>query len=250
MLLRSITKHIRSQNWFAVALDLLIVVVGVFFGIQVANWNEAHKSHDVEQLVLQQLAQEFDHIETHLTRQISVRDEWVKRLRNLISAIEGDGNFASDDIKLGLSAAINPGRQAPQSAAYLQMVSGGSLASLSSAKLRIALIEYDARLQRDAFVHNRLVELIFAEMSRNEGIDRNLLINSRAGAQIDTNELNDRTKSIAYIRSFDLEALRAYEAHYETIFLLHLLQLTAEENQLTLTRDVSELIKISAKVQM
>ena len=40
MLLRSITKHVVNQNWFAVAVDLVIVVVGVFIGIQVSNWND------------------------------------------------------------------------------------------------------------------------------------------------------------------------------------------------------------------
>ncbi|WP_180236514.1 hypothetical protein [Marinicella litoralis] len=39
MLLRSVTKHIKEQNWFAVFIDFLIVVVGVFIGIQVSNWN-------------------------------------------------------------------------------------------------------------------------------------------------------------------------------------------------------------------
>ncbi|NNC97577.1 MAG: hypothetical protein HKN88_05840 [Gammaproteobacteria bacterium] len=39
MLLRRITQHVRDQNWFAVFLDFLIVVVGVFIGIQVSNWN-------------------------------------------------------------------------------------------------------------------------------------------------------------------------------------------------------------------
>jgi len=40
MLLRRITKHVQEQNWFAVFLDFFIVVVGVFIGIQVANWNQ------------------------------------------------------------------------------------------------------------------------------------------------------------------------------------------------------------------
>jgi len=40
MLLRSITKHVKDQNWFAVGLDFFIVVVGVFIGMQVANWND------------------------------------------------------------------------------------------------------------------------------------------------------------------------------------------------------------------
>lgn len=41
MLLRRITKHIKDQNWFAVGVDFVIVVVGVFIGLQVSNWSEA-----------------------------------------------------------------------------------------------------------------------------------------------------------------------------------------------------------------
>lgn len=40
MLLRSVMKHIKDQNWFAVGIDFLIVVVGVYIGIEVSNWNE------------------------------------------------------------------------------------------------------------------------------------------------------------------------------------------------------------------
>ena len=39
MLLRRVTQHVKSQNWFAVCIDFIIVVVGVFIGIQVANWS-------------------------------------------------------------------------------------------------------------------------------------------------------------------------------------------------------------------
>jgi len=44
MLLRRITKHVKEQNWFAVLLDFLIVVFGIFVGLQVDNWNEERKS--------------------------------------------------------------------------------------------------------------------------------------------------------------------------------------------------------------
>jgi len=40
VLLRKITKHVKDQNWFAVGIDFWSVVVGVFFGIQIGNWNE------------------------------------------------------------------------------------------------------------------------------------------------------------------------------------------------------------------
>ena len=40
MILSSVTKHVKEQNWFAVFIDFIIVVVGVFVGIQVSNWNQ------------------------------------------------------------------------------------------------------------------------------------------------------------------------------------------------------------------
>jgi len=43
VLLRRVSIHIREQNWFAVVIDFVIVVVGVFIGIQAANWNEVQE---------------------------------------------------------------------------------------------------------------------------------------------------------------------------------------------------------------
>lgn len=41
MIVRRIREHVTLHNWFAVAIDLAIVVLGVFLGMQVNNWNEA-----------------------------------------------------------------------------------------------------------------------------------------------------------------------------------------------------------------
>ncbi|MEL6828348.1 MAG: DUF6090 family protein, partial [Pseudomonadota bacterium] len=55
MLLRRIAKHVKDQNWTAVGIDFFIVVVGVFIGIQVANWNDARNDAQREQQVLLEL---------------------------------------------------------------------------------------------------------------------------------------------------------------------------------------------------
>ncbi|OAB63118.1 hypothetical protein AY599_18085 [Leptolyngbya valderiana BDU 20041] len=59
MILRSVMKHVRDQNWFAVFLDFLIVVVGVFIGIQVANWNEDRRDRNAEAQYLDRLHREI-----------------------------------------------------------------------------------------------------------------------------------------------------------------------------------------------
>jgi hypothetical protein len=41
MLLRRIMEHVRRQDWAAIGIDFVITVVGVFAGLQAANWNEA-----------------------------------------------------------------------------------------------------------------------------------------------------------------------------------------------------------------
>ena len=39
MVIRRIREHVSGHNWFAVAVDVGIVVLGVFLGTQVNNWN-------------------------------------------------------------------------------------------------------------------------------------------------------------------------------------------------------------------
>ncbi len=46
MILRRVLQHVREQNWFAVALDFLIVVVGVFLGFQVTAWTNGQADRD------------------------------------------------------------------------------------------------------------------------------------------------------------------------------------------------------------
>ncbi len=59
MILRRVIEHVKAQNWTAVALDFVIVVVGVFIGIQVSNWNEARAQRAYERTFLSQLREEI-----------------------------------------------------------------------------------------------------------------------------------------------------------------------------------------------
>ena len=59
MILRRISENVRSQNWFAVAIEFIIVVVGVFMGLQVQDWNDARKARIEEHGLLSRL-----HVET------------------------------------------------------------------------------------------------------------------------------------------------------------------------------------------
>ena len=44
MILSRVIKHVKEQNWTAVVLDFVIVVLGVFIGLQVQDWNTARNA--------------------------------------------------------------------------------------------------------------------------------------------------------------------------------------------------------------
>jgi hypothetical protein len=58
MILRRVIAHFREQEWTAIAIDFVIVVAGVFVGIQVANWNTDRQNRALAHGYLQRLHHE------------------------------------------------------------------------------------------------------------------------------------------------------------------------------------------------
>jgi hypothetical protein len=71
MLLRRVIAHLRRQEWTAVMIDFMIVVIGVFVGIQVANWNEARLDAQRERAYLVALQRDFRAIVAELESDVA-----------------------------------------------------------------------------------------------------------------------------------------------------------------------------------
>ncbi len=72
MILRRLTENLRAQNWTAITIEFLIVVIGVFIGTQVANWNQGRLAKIETEQMLEQLVPElrsqlefFDSVRTY-----------------------------------------------------------------------------------------------------------------------------------------------------------------------------------------
>ena len=91
MLLRSVTRHVRQQNWTAICIDLVIVVVGVFIGIQVSNWNEERESHNAERAFIEavrdDIAQNISDAQGFVEMLTIVRDHGYRSLEHSVAGI-------------------------------------------------------------------------------------------------------------------------------------------------------------------
>lgn len=59
MILRRLSQSLKQQNWMAIVIEFVLLVVGVFLGIQVANWNESRKESVQESAFLDNLAEDI-----------------------------------------------------------------------------------------------------------------------------------------------------------------------------------------------
>lgn len=59
MILRRLSQSLKEQNWTAIWIEFVLLVVGVFLGIQVANWNEERADRRRERQLLVSLRAEI-----------------------------------------------------------------------------------------------------------------------------------------------------------------------------------------------
>src|SRR5215210_4261865 len=72
----------RKQNWLAIALDFVIVILGVFLGIQAANWNGARQDRAQERRYYTQIVEDLRRDQQILDRALRKADEFDAAAEN------------------------------------------------------------------------------------------------------------------------------------------------------------------------
>jgi len=164
MLLRRVIGHLRKQEWTAIVIDFIIVVLGVFVATQVSDWNTARNEQLHADYLASALHSEFEGIERELVTSLDNITRYQAASRSLVQALRAGDLPADDDkVKGWILNAINLGRQSPRSAVYLQMVSDGDLRLIDNAELNAALIRFDQRIERNAFVYPATLSIMFEQ---------------------------------------------------------------------------------------
>ncbi|NNC36758.1 MAG: hypothetical protein HKO02_04835 [Hyphomonadaceae bacterium] len=92
MLLRSITKHVKDQNWFAVALDFLIVVFGILIAFQITNWSQDRQRDRSERAYLERLHTDIVEVTGRRARYDRSRPTTVEVLKVIVKYANGYGD--------------------------------------------------------------------------------------------------------------------------------------------------------------
>jgi hypothetical protein len=136
MLLRSITEHVKEQNWFAVFLDFLIVVVGVFIGIQVSNWNDARAVDRKSVVVSKRLISDLQHEAWNYQYTIEYYKDVQSSGYRALNALTGKTELSDEALLINAYRATQYLVNARSRLTYDELSSTGSIDLIRDEKLR------------------------------------------------------------------------------------------------------------------
>ena len=143
MILRRITANFRKQDWTAVVVELVVVVLGVFIGLQASNWNAARADASLGRDYVKRLTRDLDGNLASLRAEIAYYSAVLKSVEQtdaLLTSADPDPRT----LIVNAYRATEVTYIAPQRAAWDQIVSSGHLALLPAGAVESGLSQYYA----------------------------------------------------------------------------------------------------------
>jgi hypothetical protein len=159
MIIRRFTEHIRRQDWFALLMDLLIVVVGISLGLQVDAWNTARQDRVTEREYLERLLADMDEsIDAQIAAQQLFEGSIVGT--DYISEIQRAGSFDGVDeerLIVGLNSIGWVVRPATTMITIRELQSTGNISLIQDVAVRTAIGRFDKSLADAEFAAQQIL---------------------------------------------------------------------------------------------
>ena len=191
-ILGRLAQAVRDQNWAAVGIELVIVVLGVVIGFQVTGWGQERADRVKEQVYLRQLAVDLAETERRVLAIDSLNRAGGDALVKFIRAFGADPPPPTDSLlKWGWETDYID-MVTPVLGTVEALLSTGDIRLVRDDSLRSAIVAYleEMRLFADG---NRAVNLVF--LQRYEGFERQFDFSRAAAVMLSPAELDSLTRT-------------------------------------------------------
>ncbi|BFM09659.1 hypothetical protein [Halioxenophilus aromaticivorans] len=144
MILRRLANAIRKQDWFTVFIETLIVVFGVYLGIQLGNWNSDSAATRSERAVLMQLHGELIAAKVQVGPEgFWYVDDYPTTMKALLTAFfDGDNKLPAGALCNAVSTSHVLLNVVGELSAVSELISTGRLSSITDPELRSAIASF------------------------------------------------------------------------------------------------------------
>ena len=136
MIGRRVIGHLKNQQWTAFGIEFVIVVLGIFIGLQVSNWNQ-------ERTVGKQAANFAERLKTDLREedwayqlQITYNREVLANAQRAASALEGTTTMSDESLLICAYRATQYKQRLRRRSTYDELISTGTIGLIRDQTLR------------------------------------------------------------------------------------------------------------------
>lgn len=141
MILRRVIQHVKKQEWTAIAIDFCIVVLGVFVGIQVSNWNAEREINKKSAVFTERLKTDLRGEAWGYEYLILYNKDILANAERVLSVLDGEAEMTDEQFVISAYRASQYKYNVRQRATYDEMISTGSIDLISDQTLRKTAVE-------------------------------------------------------------------------------------------------------------
>jgi Family of unknown function (DUF6090) len=141
MILRRVIQHVKKQEWTAIWIDLVIVVAGVFIGIQVSNWNAERETNKKAAIFTERLKADLREEAWGYEYLILYNRDILANAERVLAVMAGEAEMSDEQFVISAYRASQYKYNVRQRATYDEMISTGSIDLISDQTLRKTAVE-------------------------------------------------------------------------------------------------------------
>jgi len=142
MIIRRFVRAIRQQDWGVATIDFVIVVLGIFVGLQVDDWNKARAAADVERetlaLIVSDIRREADAFDWFIERYTDALDG----ARDVAALIQSHPNVNPGELAAAAKLSLTAWIWVPYDAVYRNLQQSGDFSVIGNEEIAFRLVEH------------------------------------------------------------------------------------------------------------
>jgi hypothetical protein len=141
MILRRLSQSLKEQNWTAIWIEFILLVAGVFLGIQAANWNEERERDKQSGIFTERLKADLRGEAWGYEYLILYNKDILANAERVLAVMGGEAKMTDEQFVISAYRASQYKYNVRQRATYDEMLSTGSIDLISDQTLRKTAIE-------------------------------------------------------------------------------------------------------------
>jgi hypothetical protein len=142
MLLRSLAGNLKAQNWATVSIELLVVTVGVFIGIQVSNWNENRLTIDRANVLTERLLSDLRLETRNIMVVYGYHEDVLANAERTLQALTGEKVVSNTNLLIFAFRATQYSLRPNRRSNYDELIATGGISLITDKELQQAATDY------------------------------------------------------------------------------------------------------------